>query len=74
MSEQHISLPQVKRMRQFIQQEWWAHIQSCSVCDGKIRMDGSAPCAEAERLANEIRRWSKVDMEMQWQRLAEKEA
>lgn len=69
MPEQQFSLSQVKRMRQFIQQEWWSHIQSCSVCDGKIYMDGSAPCAEAERLANEIRRWSEMDIQMQHQRL-----
>jgi hypothetical protein len=72
MEAQQFSLPQVKRMRQFIQQEWWSHLQSCSLCDGKIYMDGSAPCAEAERLSNEIRRWSKMDMEMQWKQLEER--
>jgi hypothetical protein len=72
MEAQQFSLPQVKRMRQIIQQEWWAHNQSCSLCDGKIYMDGSAPCAEAGRLSNEIRRWSKMDMEMQWKQLEER--
>jgi hypothetical protein len=72
MEAQQFSLPQVKRMRQFVQQEWWTHNQSCSICDGKIYMDGSAPCVEAERLSNEIRRWSKMDMEMQWKQLEER--